>query len=102
MVSHALFALDIKSHVNCIYYPFCMNLAGNGVDIDEYVRRAYKFAYSDCIEVGPVACLSEPPDPNELYPQQSRRQVLLLIVCIYIIVSCSGDFLCQCFHSGSY
>ncbi|KAL0436110.1 UNVERIFIED_CONTAM: Calpain-type cysteine protease DEK1 [Sesamum radiatum] len=23
---------------------------GNGVDIDEYVRRAYKFAYSDCIE----------------------------------------------------
>ncbi|GFP92459.1 calpain-type cysteine protease dek1 [Phtheirospermum japonicum] len=28
---------------------------GNGVDIDEYVRRAYKFAYSDCIEVGPVA-----------------------------------------------
>ncbi|KAK4492216.1 hypothetical protein RD792_003016 [Penstemon davidsonii] len=39
---------------------------GNGLDIDEYVRRAYKFAYSDCIEVGPVACLPEPPDPNEL------------------------------------
>ncbi|XP_070048072.1 calpain-type cysteine protease DEK1-like isoform X1 [Nicotiana tomentosiformis] len=46
---------------------------GNGLDVDEYVRRAYKFAYSDCIEVGPVACLQEPPDPNELYPRQSRR-----------------------------
>lgn len=46
---------------------------GNGLDVDEYVRRAYKFAYSDCIEVGPVACLPEPPDPNELYPRQSSR-----------------------------
>lgn len=50
---------------------------GNGLDIDEYVRRAYKFAYSDCIEVGPVACLPEPPDPNELYPRQSRRALHL-------------------------
>jgi hypothetical protein len=41
--------------------------------VDEYVRRAYKFAYSDCIEVGPVACLPEPPDPNELYPRQTSR-----------------------------
>ncbi|GFY99001.1 calpain-type cysteine protease family [Actinidia rufa] len=40
---------------------------GNGLDVDEYVRRAYRFAYSDCIEVGPLACLPEPPDPNELY-----------------------------------
>ncbi|KAL6195012.1 hypothetical protein ACLB2K_030634 [Fragaria x ananassa] len=46
---------------------------GNGLDVDEYVRKAYKFAYSDCIEVGPVACLPEPPDPNELYPRQSSR-----------------------------
>lgn len=46
---------------------------GNGLDVDEYVRRAYKFAYSDSIEVGPVACLQEPPDPNDLYPRQSRR-----------------------------
>ncbi|KAE8036931.1 hypothetical protein FH972_009562 [Carpinus fangiana] len=46
---------------------------GNGLDVDEYVRRAYKFAYSDCIEVGPVACLPEPPDPNELYPRESSR-----------------------------
>lgn len=50
-------------------------LTGNGLDVDEYVRIAYKFAYSDCIEVGPVACLPEPPDPNDLYPRQSRRQV---------------------------
>ncbi|KMT14308.1 hypothetical protein BVRB_4g070930 [Beta vulgaris subsp. vulgaris] len=46
---------------------------GNGLDVDEYVRRAYKYAYSDCVEVGPVACLPEPPDPNELYPRQSSR-----------------------------
>ncbi|XP_010552284.1 PREDICTED: calpain-type cysteine protease DEK1 [Tarenaya hassleriana] len=46
---------------------------GNGLDVDEYVRRAYKFAYSDCIEVGPVACFPEPPDPNELYPRQTSR-----------------------------
>ena len=44
------------------------------------MRRAYKFAYSDCIEVGPVACLPEPPDPNELYPRQSRRCVLVLVL----------------------
>ncbi|XP_043690975.1 calpain-type cysteine protease DEK1-like [Telopea speciosissima] len=44
---------------------------GTGLDVDEYVRRSYKFAYSDCIEVGPVACLPEPPDPNELYTQKS-------------------------------
>lgn len=46
---------------------------GNGLDVDEYVRRAYKYAYSDCIEVGPIACTPEPPDPNELYPRQSSR-----------------------------
>ncbi|KAJ6387737.1 hypothetical protein OIU77_026335 [Salix suchowensis] len=46
---------------------------GNGLDVDEYVRRAYKFAYSDCIEMGPIPCSPEPPDPNELYPRQSSR-----------------------------
>ncbi|XP_042517382.1 calpain-type cysteine protease DEK1-like [Macadamia integrifolia] len=46
---------------------------GTGLDVDEYVRRSYTFAYSDCIEVGPVACLPEPPDPNELYTQESSR-----------------------------
>lgn len=51
--------------------------AGNGLDVDEYVRKAYKFAYSDCIEMGPVACLPEPPDPNELYPRQSSRQATI-------------------------
>ncbi|KAK9692429.1 hypothetical protein RND81_09G263800 [Saponaria officinalis] len=53
---------------------------GNGLDVDEYVRRAYKYAYSDCIEVGPVACLPEPPDPNELYPRQSSRASHLVIL----------------------
>ncbi|XP_059628763.1 calpain-type cysteine protease DEK1 [Cornus florida] len=53
---------------------------GNGLDVDEYVRRAYKFAYSDCIEVGPVACLPEPPDPNELYSRQSKRVSHLVLL----------------------
>ena len=48
---------------------------GTGVDVDEYVRKSYKFAYSDCIEVGPLACLPEPPDPNDLSTQKSSRQV---------------------------
>ena len=51
--------------------------AGNGLNVDEYVRKAYKHAYSDCVEVGPVACLPEPPDPNELYPRQSSRQAFI-------------------------
>ncbi|GLT39413.1 hypothetical protein SLA2020_136050 [Shorea laevis] len=46
---------------------------GNGLDVDEYVRRAYKFAYSDSIEMGPLSCLPEPPDPNDLYPRQFSR-----------------------------
>ena len=69
-----------------LYVEFLLPLlsVGNGLDVDEYVRRAYKYAYSDCIEVGPVACLPEPPDPNELYPRQSRRLVLLDLVIIFI------------------
>lgn len=52
----------------------CCNLfSGNGLDVDEYVRRAYKFAYSDCIELASTLCPPEPPDPNELYPRQSSR-----------------------------
>ncbi|KAG6476656.1 hypothetical protein ZIOFF_065901 [Zingiber officinale] len=50
---------------------------GNGFDVDEYVRRSYKFAYSDCIEVGAVACLTEPPDPNELYMRKSSTALHL-------------------------
>ncbi|CAA6673108.1 unnamed protein product [Spirodela intermedia] len=46
---------------------------GNGLDVDEYVRRSYRFAYSDCIEVGPIASLPEPPDPNDLYVRKSSR-----------------------------
>ncbi|KAL1803034.1 calpain-type cysteine protease DEK1 isoform X1 [Daucus carota subsp. sativus] len=60
---------------------------GNGLDVDEYVRRSYKFAYSDCIEMGPVASLPEPPDPNELYPRQSRRALHLgLLYCGSLLV----------------
>lgn len=62
---------------------------GNGLDMDEYVRKAYKFAYADCIEVGPVACLPEPPDPNELYPRQSRRAshlVLLYLGSLFVLL----------------
>lgn len=67
---------------------------GNGLDVDEYVRRAYKFAYSDCVEVGPLAGLPEPPDPNELYPRQSCRFIhlgllylgSLLVLVVYSIL----------------
>lgn len=59
--------------------------------MDEYVRRAYKFAYSDCIEMGPLACLPEPPDPNELYPRQSSRQAIKYCLswnlCILFIIA---------------
>lgn len=50
-----------------------MAFNGNGMDVDEYVRMSYKYAYADCIEVGPVACLPEPPDYNELYTRVSSR-----------------------------
>ncbi|KAK9123371.1 hypothetical protein Sjap_012973 [Stephania japonica] len=50
---------------------------GTGLDVDEYVRRSYGFAYSDCIEVGPVACLTEPPNPNELFAPKSSRALHL-------------------------
>ncbi|KAJ3692452.1 hypothetical protein LUZ60_012802 [Juncus effusus] len=50
-----------------------MVFTGSGFDVDEYVRRSYKFAYSDCVEVGPVSCLPDPPDPNELYIRKSTR-----------------------------
>lgn len=58
-------------------------VVGNGFDVDEYVRRSYKFAYSDCVEVGPVSCLPDLPDPNELYMKKSTRQVLCcnLLLC---------------------
>lgn len=48
-------------------------LAGAGLDVDEYVRRSYKFAHADCIEVGPVACMPEPPDPRDPALQKRNR-----------------------------
>ncbi|XP_010257664.1 PREDICTED: calpain-type cysteine protease DEK1 [Nelumbo nucifera] len=62
---------------------------GTGLDVDEYVRKSYKFAYSDCIEVGPVACLPEPPDPNELYTRKSSRAShlgLLYLGSLFVLV----------------
>ncbi|XP_078428400.1 calpain-type cysteine protease family [Wolffia australiana] len=46
---------------------------GNGLDVDEYVRRSYKFAYADCIEVGPISRVPEPPDPNDSYVRKSSK-----------------------------
>ncbi|PKA55512.1 hypothetical protein AXF42_Ash006714 [Apostasia shenzhenica] len=57
-----------------------MVFSGTGLDIDEYVRRSYKFAYSDCIEVGPLACLPEPPDPNDMQMQKTRRALHLALL----------------------
>ncbi|EXC34521.1 hypothetical protein L484_019118 [Morus notabilis] len=59
---------------------------GNGLDVDEYVRKAYKFAYSDCIEVGPVACLPEPPDPNEASHLLLLYLGSLLVLLVYSIL----------------
>ncbi|GJW19755.1 calpain-type cysteine protease DEK1 [Tanacetum coccineum] len=60
---------------------------GNGLDVDEYVRIAYKFAYSDCIEVGPVACLPEPPDPNDLVSHLGLLYLgSLLVLLVYSIL----------------
>lgn len=50
---------------------------GNGLNVDEYVRKSYKFAYSDSIEMGPLSCIPEPPDPNDLYPRQFSRALHL-------------------------
>ncbi|XP_050916374.1 calpain-type cysteine protease DEK1-like [Lathyrus oleraceus] len=68
-------ALAINMLFICI-----MVFNGNGLEVDEYVRKAYKFAYSEGVEVGHVACLPEPPDPNELYPRQSRRASHLVLL----------------------
>ncbi|KAL3697653.1 hypothetical protein R1sor_011729 [Riccia sorocarpa] len=46
---------------------------GSGLDVDEYVRRSYKYAHADCIEVGPVACMPEPPDPHDPALQKQNR-----------------------------
>ncbi|BFI07497.1 calpain-type cysteine protease DEK1 [Marchantia polymorpha subsp. ruderalis] len=46
---------------------------GSGLDVDEYVRRSYKFAHADSIEVGPVACMPEPPDPRDPALQKKNR-----------------------------
>ncbi|KAH0895228.1 LOW QUALITY PROTEIN: hypothetical protein HID58_057657, partial [Brassica napus] len=66
------FFFGVSAIALAINMLFICRMVFNG-DVDEYVRRAYKFAYSDCIEIGLVACLPEPPDPNELFPRQTSR-----------------------------
>ncbi|EFJ08518.1 hypothetical protein SELMODRAFT_236021 [Selaginella moellendorffii] len=53
---------------------------GSGIDVDEYVRRSYKFAYADGIEVGPVACMPEPPDPKDAALQKPRKTCHLALL----------------------
>ncbi|CAH1449678.1 unnamed protein product [Lactuca virosa] len=84
------------------YSSLCAQIIiGNSLDIDEYVRSANKFDYSDCIEVGPVACLPKPPDPNELYPRQSRRQVPFVPFSIFLIKIASIHTFTWSFHNLS-
>ncbi|BAF09804.1 calpain-type cysteine protease ADL1 isoform X1 [Oryza sativa Japonica Group] len=61
---------------------------GSGFDVDEYVRRLYKFAYSDCVEVAPVSCSPDPPDPSELYMTKSSRvlHLGLLYLCSLMVL----------------
>lgn len=61
---------------------------GSGFDVDEYVRRSYKFAYSDCVEVAPVSCSPDPPDPSELYMTKSSRvlHLGLLYLCSLVVL----------------
>ncbi|XP_020572133.1 calpain-type cysteine protease ADL1 isoform X2 [Phalaenopsis equestris] len=53
---------------------------GTGLDVDEYVIRSYKFAYSDCIEVGPFNYSPEPPDPNDIQIRKSSRVLHLALL----------------------
>lgn len=48
--------------------------------MDEYVRRSYKFAYAETLEVGPIACLPEPPEPRDPSIQRNRRCVFGLMI----------------------
>ncbi|CAM6110257.1 unnamed protein product [Calypogeia fissa] len=55
---------------------------GAGLDVDEYVRRSYKFAHADTIEVGPVACMPEPPDPRD--PALKKRNRASRFALLYV------------------
>nr|ACF22702.1 calpain-like protein [Brachypodium distachyon] len=61
---------------------------GSGFDVDEYVRRSYKFADSDCVEVVPVSCSPDPPDPSELYMTKSSSYAFVASVLLAAAVSC--------------
>lgn len=73
---------------------------GAGLNVDEYVRRSYKYAYADSVEVGNVACLPEPPDPKDSTLQNHARAfhpVLLYLgsVAVLIIYSILYAFTAQ-------
>ncbi|KAK8943955.1 hypothetical protein KSP40_PGU018953 [Platanthera guangdongensis] len=53
---------------------------GTGLDVDEYVMRSYKFAYSDFIEAGPFSCSPEAPDPNDMQMRKSSRVLHLALL----------------------
>eukprot|EP00250_Pteridium_aquilinum_P020316 c24782_g3_i2 orf=517-6945(-) len=62
---------------------------GAGLDIDEYVRRSYKYAYADSVEVGRIACLPEPPDLKDFTIFDSERAshpVLLYLGSMAVLV----------------
>ncbi|KAI3869843.1 hypothetical protein MKW98_031024 [Papaver atlanticum] len=60
-----------------------------------------KFAYSDCIEVGPVACLAEPHDPNELYPDNPVDMAELReLYCFHTLVVTAFKYLGHCSSYG--
>ena len=48
--------------------------------MDEYVRRSYKYAYADSIEVGRLACLPEPPDLKDFILLDAGRWVFSIII----------------------
>lgn len=69
------------SDAPCLQYHVMLGLVfltGAGLDVDEYVRRSYKFAHADALEVGPVACLPEPPEPRDPGIRKKNRQLLTL------------------------
>jgi hypothetical protein len=65
--------------------------------VDEYVRRSYKFAHAETLEVGPIACLPEPPEPHDPSIQKKRRYASLDVLVLFVVIRTddlsSPDFL---------
>ena len=54
--------------------------------MDEYVRRSYKFAHAETLEVGPIACLPEPPEPRDPSIQRKGRYAPLDVVVLLVLI----------------